>query len=96
MVIHNLNIVRIAVAPHKADAPLIVDANAVLSLSIALERFQVITRRRRQVAQLCCDIQLSKFSLRHPLETPKPSDALSRIEPFRLLRPEGLDHPLML
>ena len=94
MIIHDLNIVCIAVAPHKANAPLVIDAYAVLSLSIALERFQVITRRCRQVAQLCSDIQLPKFSLRHALETPKPFDALSRMELFRLLRPEGLNHTI--
>jgi len=52
MVIYNLDVVGISITPHEVDAPLIVDANAVLSFSVALERFQMITRRGREVAQL--------------------------------------------
>ena len=42
MVIHDLDIVRIAVRPTKADAPLIVDPDAVLSRPIALEPLEPI------------------------------------------------------
>jgi len=96
MIIYDLNIVSIAIAPHKADTPLIVDANTVLPVSVAFERFQSITRKRRQVAQFRGYIQLSKFSLRHPLEPSKPLDMLPCMELFCLLRPEGLDHDRIL
>ena len=65
MVIDNLHIVGIPVAPDKADAPLIVDANTVL------KRFQVISRGRGKVAKLRGNIQLPEFPLCHPLESPK-------------------------
>jgi len=42
VIIHNLHVVGIAVAPLKTDAPLVIDADAVLPFSIALQRLQVI------------------------------------------------------
>ena len=42
MVIHDLDIMRIAVRPTKADSPLIVDPDAVLSRPIALEPLEPI------------------------------------------------------
>lgn len=71
MIIYDLDIVRIAVTPNKADAPLIVDANAVLTRSIASKRLQTITGRRGEIAQFCCDIQLPQLSLCHSLKTSK-------------------------
>jgi len=50
MVIYNLNVVGISITPHKAYAPLIVDANAVMSFSVTFERFQSIARGCRKVA----------------------------------------------
>ncbi len=76
MVIHYLHIVGIPVAPDKADAPLLVDANAMLPFSLAVERLQAVAWRRCQVAQLCGNVQLSQLALRHPLECPKPFDPL--------------------
>ncbi len=59
MAIDDRNVVSIPITPHKADAPLIVDANAVLSRAITFERFQSIARRCRKVAQLGGNVQLS-------------------------------------
>jgi hypothetical protein len=39
MIIDNFDFVRVSVHPFEADSPLLVDADAVLSLSIAFERF---------------------------------------------------------
>jgi len=92
VVIDNLHIVGIPVAPDKADAPLIVDANTVLPFSVTFKRFQVISRGRRQVTWLRGNVQLPEFSLGHPLESPDPPDALPGMKLFRIFRPEGLDH----
>jgi hypothetical protein len=92
MVIDNLHIVGIPVAPDKADAPLIVDANTVLPFSVAFKRFQVISRGRGKVTKLRGNIQLPEFPLCHPFESPKPPDALPRMKLFRIFRPKRLDH----
>lgn len=85
MVIHDLNVVGISVAPDKTDAPLIVDADAVLSLSVSVKSFETIARRGCQVAQFRGNIQLAEFPLRHSLDAAKPLDPLPGMKPFRLL-----------
>ena len=47
MVVDDLDIVGPVVAPDEADAPPVVDADAVLALAVVLERFQPVTRRKR-------------------------------------------------
>lgn len=59
MIIHDRNVAGVPVAPNKADTPLIVDPNAVLSLTVSVERFQPIARRRCQVPQISGNIQLA-------------------------------------
>ena len=51
MVIDNLNVVRVAQAPPKADPPLSVDADAVLPGSVPLQLFQSVRRRYAQVIE---------------------------------------------
>jgi len=42
MVIHNLDLVSVTLQPHKTNAPLLVNTNAILPLAIALQRFQSV------------------------------------------------------
>ena len=92
MVIHNLNVICVPVTPMKADSPLIVDANAVLPLSVSMQRFKAVSGRPSQVPQLGSYIQLAKLSLSDALDAAKPFHRLSRVKLFRFLRPEGLNH----
>ena len=48
--------------PDKTDSPLLVDADAVLSLPIILQRFKSVARRYLQVVKNCRPIQLRKFA----------------------------------
>jgi hypothetical protein len=45
VIVNYLNIVSVIVAPHKADALLIVDPNIVLAVTVSLERFQPVAGR---------------------------------------------------
>jgi len=49
VIVDNLDIVRVSVLPSKADAPLVVDANAVLTLSVAAQGFEPVARGGAQV-----------------------------------------------
>jgi hypothetical protein len=49
--VHNLDIVSIAIAPDKADSPMVIDADAVLALAITRELFKAIARRNAQILQ---------------------------------------------
>lgn len=68
MIIHDHDILRPTLGPDKADAPLIVDPDAVLSRSIAFERFQAIAWRGRQITQDLGVMQLSRLALRDALD----------------------------
>jgi hypothetical protein len=45
MVVHNFDIIGVAVAPRETDSPLNIDTDAVLALAIAVKRFKPVTRR---------------------------------------------------
>jgi hypothetical protein len=51
MVIDDLDVPGFAVPPNKANAPLLVDPNAVLPLPVAAQGFQAIAGRRRQIVE---------------------------------------------
>jgi len=63
MIIDDLDVTRAAVGPDEADAPLVVDPNAVLTRSSAPQRFQPVPRRGRQIAQNLGVVQLPQLAL---------------------------------
>jgi len=68
MIIHNFNVMRVLALPAEANAPLVVDADAVLSGAVALQGFQVIAGRQPQVAQLARTVKLRELAERHALD----------------------------
>jgi len=52
VIIHKFDVERVAFFPHETDAPLIVDPNAMLPLSVAFQLFQPVARRTDQIPQL--------------------------------------------
>lgn len=51
MVINNFNGVCIAIFPGEADAPLVINTNAMLPGPVALQGFQAIGRRHLHIIQ---------------------------------------------
>jgi len=92
MVVNNLYFVRVSASPDEANAPLVVDADAVLSLAVAVERLKAIARWGSQVTQRNSGIQLAELPERHRLDGAKARDPFSLVEALRVLRPEALDH----
>ena len=92
MVIHYLDVDRACVGPHKADSPLNVDPNAVLSFSVALQRFQVVARRRLHEIQRLGRIQLREFSLSDRQERFEPARTFPLIQRLGVFALERLDH----
>lgn len=68
MIIDDLHVVTMAIAPDKTDSPLIVDSNGVLSFSLAAQSFQSIPRGRGQNSQLRGRMQLQQFPQGDSLE----------------------------
>lgn len=62
MIIGDFDLVCVAIAPPKANAPLVVDPDAVLTSTIAAERFKTITGRHAQVFQFNSGIYNNEFT----------------------------------
>jgi hypothetical protein len=97
MVINDLHIERVSVLPPEADAPLLIDADTVLSLAIALQRFQLIRRRNYEIAQINGTVQILQLLTRPLLDL--SIEPLYKFAPEYLLGvlvPEGPDHRITI
>lgn len=61
MMVHDLDSPGIAVAPDETDAPLIVDANAVLPDSAASKGFQSVAGRDPQVVEAASSVDCNQL-----------------------------------
>jgi hypothetical protein len=62
VIVHDFDIFRAGACPAKADAILIIDADAMLSHSLAFQSFQSIAGRDPEIAQAHCDPQLPQLT----------------------------------
>ena len=62
MIVDDLDAGALSVSPDKADTPLIVDPNAVLTGSLTSQHFQTIGRRYAQIVQALGGIQHSQLA----------------------------------
>lgn len=92
VIVHNLNIVRVPLAPDETQAPSVVDTNTVLPFSVGMQCLQAIPRRRSQVTQFRRAIQLPKLLARNVLDSLKAPATLAVVKAFRLRAQERLDH----
>jgi len=60
---------RITVVPAETHTPLLVDANAVLTRSLAFQLFQPIARRDSQIVEPVCSVDSNEFSQHDTPET---------------------------
>jgi hypothetical protein len=75
VVICDLDIFRARFRPSKADAPSIIDTNAVLADTVALEGLKAITGRYPQIIQTTCDLKLSQLPSRYRRDVYEPLHA---------------------
>ena len=52
MIVDDLNVPGFAIAPHKTDPPPIVNADAALTLAVAVQNLQTIAGRHTQIVEL--------------------------------------------
>jgi hypothetical protein len=97
VIVGQLNVVSFTAFPAKADAPLIVDANTVLSGAITREFFQAIAGRRSQIIKRLGGIEDEQLS---PSRTSHCHwyflHRLSAKETLGLSIPKAPDHCLMI
>jgi hypothetical protein len=76
VVVADLNVVRISVRPAKANPPLLVDPNAVLTGPITKEPLQPIPWWNPEVIQAICTVQQQQLPVGSPLhvrrQSPRP------------------------
>ena len=96
MIVDNLYFKGIRPLPPKADPPLIVDADAVLSLPIPTESLQAVSWRRSKIAKFDGTVQLAQFSAGHLLERCEAQDPLAVVELLGVAAAERPDHMPML
>lgn len=77
MIVDNLNVLRSSIGPTKANAPLVIDADAMLTTAIPLEVLQTIARWGSQELESLCRIELDQLAC---------GDFDDRAEPFRASR----------
>ena len=83
----------IALPPHKAYPPLVVDAKAVLAGPITPEFFQAVSGHGCQVSQNRGGVYDGQFSQGRSLKAFKSADSLPVKKPFRVEIAERPDHP---
>ena len=85
MIVCNFHVVRVAFAPTEANAPLIVDTDAITSFPVAFQPFEPVPRRRAQIIDSFGRIENQQLPKSRPEDgggkTPR---SLSIKEPFRI------------
>ena len=77
MIIHYLNVMRLAVTPDEANSPPIVYPNAMLTSSVALERLKAVARRNAKLLQLPDGVKVQQLTPARALDGPKPGTVWS-------------------
>lgn len=90
MVVNYLHILGALRSPHKANSPLIVNANAVLTLPISFQSLELVARRRAQVIKNRRPIKLLQLSKRRTLDIDPATYTSALKEGLRILALEAL------
>jgi hypothetical protein len=97
MIINDLHVEGVSVGPSKTDAPLVVDANAVLTLSPSLQGLEPVRRRNCQIAQIHGAVKKFELFARPLLDTPIHTlHELTAKNRLSFLGPKGADHAQLL
>jgi hypothetical protein len=75
MVIHDLDVLCPRFRPTKADAPLIVNTDAMLASPLTFKGLKAIARRHPQITQLCGNIELSQLPAGNRFDVHEPPHA---------------------
>jgi hypothetical protein len=92
VVVHYLHTFSARASPAKTDAPLIIDANAVLSQPVTFQGFQPVAWRHSQVIQTTGNLQLSELSPGYGSDVNESPDTLAPGQSLGLGAPERPDH----
>jgi hypothetical protein len=92
MIVNNLNVVGVTASPEETDAPPVIDADAVLTPTVAFERFQAVTWRNQQVLKGSSAVEIQQLSPRDSLKGSEARHVQVGEQCFRFLASKGADH----
>jgi hypothetical protein len=69
VIIHDLDIISVTVNPFKTDTPLVINACAELTVTVAVQGLQPITCRNKQILQRPCPVQVNQLASRRSLKS---------------------------
>ncbi len=93
MIIDDFDVPGFAISPYKADPPLIVDANAALASTVAVQRFETVPRGSTQIGKLLGCVDCKKLSAGSPLNLGRQiADGVSSKDRSRMLISKAPDH----
>ena len=93
MVIHNFHLSGITLMPDKANPPLVIYTNPVLTGAAAFECFQPITRWCQQILQTPGPVQVFQLAPRRVLNVWRQFAGTFTVkDPFRFAARKGGDH----
>ncbi len=93
MIVDDLNLVRITILPSKADAPLVIDSDAVLAGAITFQLLQAISRRHPKILEGFGGIDQDEFAQHRPLEIPRiPANSFAPKQARGVPITEALNH----
>jgi len=99
MIIHDLDFKGVPLAPRKANPPLVIDADAVLTFPIAFEAFQAISWQRRERPETRRGVEHVEFPKGLAFNSLEPAYSFSMEEALCISASEGPDHiwkPILL
>jgi hypothetical protein len=93
VIVHDLNVVGVAVPPAEANAPLIVDANAMVASAIAFELFEPIVRWHAEILELLGGVDEAQLAEHDPVKLGRePAHGFALEQTFGVAIAEALDH----
>lgn len=97
MIVHDLNVLDISAGPAEAHAKLVIDADAVLTGTLAFHCLKAVGGWNPEIIQGSRPVQHRQLAQRHRLQIHKPFHTCTLEQGFRLRAFEGFDrHQLIL
>jgi len=92
VIVHDFDIKRVAVNPPKANPPLVVHADAVLTGTVTFQRLKAITGQRPKVIKPRRGCEKLKLTPRRPFEIFESSNNLIAGQPLGVAATESSNH----
>jgi hypothetical protein len=92
VIIHDFNVIGVPFAPRKTNPPLVIDADAMLALSITFQALQSVSGQCQERPQIRRGVKHIQFPKGLPLNGLEPANGFSMEEALGISASEGPDH----